>query len=461
MKSSKTLIVIGGGIAGLTAAYFASRAGHRVILIERAPSLGGRIRAVRPTPENVPIDWGQHLLLGAYHETLRLAGMLGTRNKIHTITGATPFIEPYGKLHHYRISSLPTPLHVVPGLFALGHLSLRERFMLGRAAFASARDLKKHPTTLDTMTAQKWLAAHGQGKRAIARFWDTFIVSTLNTPPAEASAYLFAVVLNRGVLTSARETRGMLHETTLAATLVEPAAAAIAASGGTILAGRRALRLLIRDNRLRGVEEDSGTIHKADAVILAVPPWHVIPLCDTIPELSPLAAAARRFTPSPILSVDLWFDRHWLPYRMASPIGGRFHWFFSHPSREPLGFRVSLVLSAAEGMIREPDDQIRAFACEEITRFFPTAPVIAKHSFIIRETRATFRAVPGLEQVRPAPETQINGLFLAGDWTATGLPATIEGAVLSGRRAAEAVCRFFASVDNRSCPSIMRQPCLH
>jgi len=441
-----SILIVGGGIAGLSAGVHLAARGHRVTIIERSPSLGGRIRSVRPFPDSDPIDWGQHLLIGAYHETLRFAEIIGTRHRLNIVRGTTPFIEPGGTGRRYRIGTLPSPFHTLPGILALGHLSVGERLRLGMVAWAARRDLVNRREELDQITAREWLVRNGQTERVIARFWETLLVSTLNTPSGEASAFLFAVVLARGLFGPRSDALPFLPKTTLDDALVTPAAAFIAEHGGTVLTGRRVMALLRENDRCVGVRDDAGETHRADAVVLAVAPWPFGALCREIPPLDPLAEQARRFTPSPILSIDLWFDRQWLEFPMCTMVGGSFHWVFSHPRVEKAGCRVSLVLSAAEDLIRESNERLLALAHSELRRYFPhTGDRHPTASFIIRESRATFRALPQLERHRPVSQTPLHGLFIAGDWTATGIPATIEGAILSGHRAADEAGRFLAS----------------
>ncbi len=437
------ILVVGGGIAGLSAGVYLAAWGHRVTIVERSPALGGRIRSVRPHPDSEPIDWGQHLLIGAYHETLRLTEIIGTRNHLKTVQGATPFVEPGGIVHRYRIGRFPSPFHTLPGILALGHLSLSERLFLGKVAWAAWHDLSKDPEGLDRITAREWLIRNGQSECVIERFWEMLIVSTLNTPSHEASAFLFAVVLARGIFGPRSDALPILPETTLSAALVEPAATFVSGSGGLILTGRRALRLIHEKDRCTGIRDDEGTVYRADAVILATAPWHLLPLCEGRPELSDLAERSNRFIPSPILSIDLWFNDPCFSFPMCAMVRGAFHWAFSHSRAEKAGHRVSLVLSAAENLFREPNEHLLTLARSELRRYFPhLGDPCPTTSFVIREPRATFRALPHLERYRPASETSLRGLFLAGDWTSTGLPATIEGAVLSGHRAAVAAHRF-------------------
>lgn len=435
------VIIIGGGIAGLTAALRCAERGLKVLLFERDAVPGGRIRTVRPAPDLPPVDWGQHLMIGAYHATLKLADDIGSRGTLVTATGATPFVDRDGTRYPYRIAPLPSPFHTLPGILSLGHLPFSARIGLGRAVAKALFAHRFDRAALDTLTAREWLSRNGQSERALDGFWEAVVVSTLNTPSHEASALPLATVLARGLFGKRRDALNILPRTTLDESLVAPTVRRIIEAGGTVATGRRIVRMVIAEGRLRGVIDDSGTQHNAAVCIAALPPWELAPLIAGTPELSSLRMAAARFRPSPIISVDLWYDRPWFAHPAATLIDGAFHWIFSHP-HEPAGYgqRLSLVLSAADELVTRDTAAIATLAESELRDRFPATrdAKVLKH-FVIREPRATYRSRPGLETHRPGAATALPGLYLAGDWCATGLPATIEGAVLSGESATRAI----------------------
>ncbi len=435
------VIIIGGGIAGLTAALRCAERGLKVIIFERDAVPGGRIRAVRPAADLPPVDWGQHLMIGAYRATLKLADDVGSRGTLVTATGATPFVDRDGTHYPYRIAPLPSPLHTLPGILSLGHLPLSTRIGLGRAVAKALFAHRFDRAALDTLTAREWLSQNGQGERALDGFWEAVVVSTLNTPSHEASALPLATVLARGLFGKRRDALNILPRTTFDESLTTPAVRRITDLGVTVVTGRRIVRLTLADGRLRGVIDDIGAQHDAATCIAALPPWELDPLIAGMPELAPLRMATTRFRPSPIVSVDLWYDRPWFAHPAATLIDGAFHWVFSHP-HEPAGYgqRLSLILSAADELVTRDTAAIATLAQSELRDRFPAArgATVLKR-FVIREPRATYRSRPGLETYRPGAATALPGLYLAGDWCATGLPATIEGAVLSGESAARAI----------------------
>ncbi len=436
-----SVIIIGGGIAGLTAALRCAERGLKVILFERDAVPGGRIRTVRPAADLPPVDWGQHLMIGAYHATLKLADDVGSRETLVTATGATPFVDHDGTQYPYRIAPLPAPLHTLPGILSLGHLPLSTRIGLGRAVAKALFAHRFDRAALDTLTAREWLSRNGQEERALNGFWEAVVVSTLNTPAHEASALPLATVLARGLFGRRRDALNILPRTTFDESLTVPAVRRIGENGGHIITGRRIVRLTVTEGRCTGVIDDTGARHTADRCILTLPSWDIGPFIADIPQLERLRAVSKQFVPSPIVSVDLWYDRPWFAHPAATLIDGAFHWIFSHP-HEPAGYgqRLSLVLSAADELVTRDTAAITTLAESELRDRFPAArgAKVLKR-FVIREPRATYRSRPGLETHRPGAATALPGLYLAGDWCATGLPATIEGAVLSGESAARAI----------------------
>ncbi|HOW51638.1 MAG TPA: hydroxysqualene dehydroxylase HpnE [bacterium] len=436
----RRVIIVGGGIAGLTAALRLAERGIAVTIFERDAVPGGRIRTVRPAADLPPVDWGQHLMIGAYHATLKLADDIGSRATLMTATGATPFVERDGTHYPYRIAPLPAPLHSLPGILSLGHLPLSTRLGLGRAVAKALFAHRFDRATLDTLTARKWLSQSGQGERALNGFWEAVVVSTLNTPSHEASALPLATVLARGLFGKRRDALNILPRTTFDESLIAPTVRRITDLGGTVVTGRRIVRLTVAEGRCTGVIDDTGARHIADRCILTLAPWDIGPFVADVPHLERLRAVSKQFVPSPIVSVDLWYDRPWFAHPAATLIDGAFHWIFSHP-HEPDGYgqRLSLVLSAADELVTRDPAAIATLAESELRDRFPAArdATVLKH-FVIREPRATYRSRPGLETHRPGPATALPRLYLAGDWCATGLPATIEGAVLSGEAAARA-----------------------
>ena len=399
---------------------------------------------MRPGGGRAPVDWGQHLMLGCYGATRALVERLGTTSRLRLVREATPFLSGPDRVHGYRAGALPAPLHLLPGLVQLTQLAWRDRIALGRVVLAAKLALRLRRAQLDGWSVATWLRRHGQSDAAIAGFWEPLTVATLNAPVEEASALLLAVVVDR-VFSGERDDavpllpRGTYHEL-----LVAPALHALSAKGAVVRLGEAVVSLERgRQGEVASVRTSAGRTLSTDAVVLAVPHGAVGPLLEPFPALAELRRAAASLGDAPIVGIDLWFDRDW----MAAPFvgllgGGPVQWVFRGGGRAPEGHRVSLVTSHATELLGRRNHDLVAMGRRELARFFPaSARAKLLHDLIVKEPRATFRASPGTAALRPPTRTGVPNLFLAGDWTATGLPATIEGAVVSGERAADAVLR--------------------
>jgi len=437
-------VVVGAGLAGLSTAVHLADLGHEVTVLESGPEPGGRVRRIRAPSDRGHVDRGQHLMLGCYRETLAFVGRLGTAALVRRVTGTTPFLSGPGKVHPYRLGPLPAPFHALSAMGGLTQLGWSERVGLIRALVAAKMDLGLTPERLDRANAREWLSRHGQGANAIASFWEPVILATLNVPPEEASAFLLATVLVRAFGGKRADSESILSATTLHDLLVGPAVEAVEVAHGRVACRREAVRLATQGrDRISGVVCRSGEVFEADAFVLAVPPWRLGSLATGLDGLEGTARDARSLGASPIVGVELWFDRPWMPYPYAGLLGSPVQWVFAHVHETgDGGARVSAVMSSARRWEHRSRSEIAAESEVELRRYFPEsqgARLLDKQ--VLKAPRATLRGRPGQRALRPGPRTAFTNLCLAGDWTATDLPATIEGAVLSGRLAAEAIRR--------------------
>jgi hypothetical protein len=290
------------------------------------------------------------------------------------------------------------------------------------------------------MSAEQWLKRCRQGGRSVSGFWEPLVLATLNMPAAGASALLLATVIEKGFLAGAGDASPMLPRSTLHDLLVAPAAAALQARGGRLLAGQKAVRLLDDGaGRLAAVVTEREDLFEADVFVLAVPSWDVAPLAAGRRALLPLSEAAGRLGWSSIITVHLWFDRPWMKYRMAGLLGGAMHWVFSGPEGGSDGGsqRVTMVLSSADGFMAEANAVLVERCVAECERYFPESRgARLGSSLVLKARRSTIRGAPGQHRLRDTCKSPYRNARIAGDWTATGLPATIEGAIASGARAA-------------------------
>ncbi len=445
-----TAVVVGGGLAGITAALTLADAGVAVTLAESRPRLGGLAFSFqRDTPVGeLNVDNGQHVFLRcctAYRWFLDRVGAAGLvtlqdRLDVPVLDVAT------GRLGRLRRTGLPVPLHLAGSLAGYPHLSLRERLSVGRAALA-LRGLDLADPALDDTDFARWLADRGQSARTVEALWDLVGVATLNATAGQSSLGLAAMVFKTGLLSDpgaadigwARAPLGDLHH--------GRAAAALESAGvRTVLRGRAGPVRREPDGRWR-IPVDTGPGRtdevSADTVVLAVPHREAHGL---LPDgaLDDQDALLRIGT-APILNLHVLYDRRVLDEPFLAALGSPVQWVFDRTRSSGMAAQpgargcqyVAVSQSAVHDEIDLPVAELRARYLPELERLLPRArSAIVKDFFVTRERTATFAPAPGVGRLRPEAATRLPGLYLAGAWTATGWPATMESAVRSGLRAA-------------------------
>jgi squalene-associated FAD-dependent desaturase len=426
-------IVIGGGFAGLSAATALAAAGARVLVLEARPALGGRASAFRDPATGERIDNGQHVLAGCYDEALAFLRRIGSLSGLHRPSGLrVPMIDASGHATVLALPPLPSPFHLLAGVLAWDALSLAERLSLVRVARALTRPARPDETVRD------WLTRHHQSARLCALFWEPLALAALNQSIDQASADMFIAVVSRMFGANPEAASLLLPAVPLDDLYTHPARAYLESRGSRVLANAPA-RVLFKHGRAHGaVVRDE--IFAAPVVIAAVP-WFAF--ADATPDAPAALAATRQqaaaLGSSPIVTVNAWFDRPVLDEMMLGLPGRTFQWAFD--KRRLVGAsqsHVSMVSSGADAICAKPNDELTTLAVDELTAAVPAVSRAAlRHVSVVRERRATFALAPGGPS-RPPTVTEVPGLLLAGDWIATGLPATIEGAVVSGHAAARA-----------------------
>jgi zeta-carotene desaturase len=445
-------------LAGLAAGCALAEAGFRVTLFERRPYLGGRASSYQHPGTGEIVDNCQHVLLGCCTNLLDFYRRTGVQDKIRWYEKLT-FLEPGGRASVIAPSWLPAPLHTAPAFLRADCLSLRDKMAISRAMVALAPSIPadEGETFLD------WLKRHGQTAQAIERFWKTILVSALNEDLDRVSVPYAAQVVRESFLKSAAAGR-MGIPTVPLTELYGAAGDYIRARGGEIQfrAGVESFR-----SEVFGVNvTTNGQEQKFDYLVLAVPFDGVARMLPDTPSAAPLAAALGQFSTSPITGIHLWFDRQISNLDHAVLLDRTIQWMFhksrlidarnaeagNHEARNPdtreddaggNGSYVELVVSCSRSLVEKSKTEIVDLAMKEAHEFFPGArEAKLLKSIVIKEVHATYSPRPGIDQHRPKPDTVWPRVFLAGDWTATGWPATMEGAVRSGYLAAEAVARF-------------------
>ncbi|MEQ8143252.1 hydroxysqualene dehydroxylase HpnE [Streptomyces sp. OP7] len=433
-------VVVGGGLAGTTAALALADAGVRVTLLEGRPRLGGLAFSFRRG--ELTVDNGQHVYLRcctAYRWFLdRIGGAdlapLQDRLDVPVVDADRPEGRRLGRL---RRDPLPVPLHLGRSLAAYPHLSLADRARVGRAALA-LKGLDLTDPALDETDFGSWLAAHGQSPRAVEALWDLVGVATLNAVAGDSSLALAAMVFKTGLLSDpgaadigwARVPLGDLHD--------RLAREALDSAGVRTEVRTRVTSVRSEADGSWTVETPGETI-QADAVVLAVPQREAHDLLpagalDHPERLLDIGTA-------PILNVHVVYDRKVLARPFFAALGTPVQWVFDRTDASGLrrGQYLALSQSVAQDDIDAPVAALRERYLPELERLLPhTRDARVEDFFVTRERTATFAPAPGVGRLRPGARTKAPGLYLAGAWTATGWPATMESAVRSGVGAADA-----------------------
>ena len=420
--------IIGAGWAGMAAAVVLAQAKIPVVVFEAARHPGGRARSVEV--EGVALDNGQHVLVGAYRETLRLMRTVGADPD--RLLARLPLTIEYPGKFSLRVPRLPAPLHLAEALLSATGLSWGER--LAAVRFIKTMRGTGYRIAAD-MPVAVLLARHRQ-TGALARYlWEPLCVSALNTPAASASAQTFLNVVRDG-LDGAREASDFLiPRADLGKLFPEPAAAFVRDHGGTVQLGTSVRSL---DKTAEGFVLDAGPQRYSHA-ILAAGPHQIDALLDRFATLAPLRQSVAAFAYEPIYTCYLQYPRGVsMPRAMTGFDGGGIQWLFDRGRLNGIAGLLAAVISARGAHQNTTQDALASAIHRELAAFLPGLPA-PLWSRVIAEKRATFSCRPGL--ARPENRTAIEHLFLAGDYTASDYPATLESAVRSGVLAARLVER--------------------
>ncbi len=414
--------VVGGGYAGMAAAVALAAEKIAVTVFEAGPRLGGRARRV--DYRDTALDNGLHILSGAYADTLRLIRMVNPAHDSALLRLPLAW-HMYGAFD-LRAPRLPAPFHLLCALLRARGASLKERY--GVARFLAA--LKRGGFRLDAdISVEQLLARHRQGTFMNRVFWHPLCVAALNTPPALASAQVFINVLRDTMNASRAASDLLLARVDLSALFPEPAAVWVRERGGSVETGRRVTALEARPDGGFSVVA-AGLTHAFSHVVCALPPHQAGAFLAGMPALSGIAAQLARFEYQPIYSVWLQYAA---PVRLPGPMfgfaDGPLHWVFDRDALCGQRGLVGAVISAQGAHQELSLDALGALAHAELARRIGGLPE-PQWIRVIAEKRATFACTPGLQ--RPPVVTPLRGFYLAGDYTASDYPATLESAVRSG-----------------------------
>lgn len=436
-------VVVGGGLAGIAAALALARARWSVVLCERRPFLGGRAFSFADLDTGAVVDNGQHVLVGACDRLRALLAAIDAPRRafVRQRRLGLTIVDRQGRRAALRAMPLPPPFHLLPSILAYRHLDPPARRVSARAARALVASKGQHRSALDPLPLGAWLRGRGVSEQAIAALWEPLVRPALNVPAAEANVPLTAFLVEEAFWRGPRRGALWLPAVGLSDAIGSPAALALAKAGVEVRLGARVQRIAIEGSVARGIELSDGESLAAEAIVAALPPRALAELTGN--DALPFDAAA--LGTSAIVNVYLWFDRPILDLAVAGTLDPDLQWVFDRTrllGREAAGGHcVGVSLSAADETVRLPKDVVVERSDAALARLFPGRRAAERlRAAVVKEPAATFRAGAGLTGRRPPPDgARPKRLWLAGDWTDTGWPATMEGAVRSGEAAARAV----------------------
>ncbi len=441
------VLIIGGGFAGLSAATLLAEKGRRVLVLEKKPHLGGRAYSFTDPKTGHEIDNGQHLFIGAYVETRKFLSRIGS----------SPLLRFSEKLDlHFKDSSgddellsaprlFSSPLDFAWGVFNLKKTSLKEKILTSKVVLQikKFKTAKNYAAQIERLTVNQWLTELGQTPSIQERLWEPLAIGILNESAQTASALGLVQALEK-ILSGTPKNAARLgySQVGLSSLYTEQASNYLQKRQGTVFNSSKISSIIYEKGRACGVACEDGRTFHARNILLTLPPWDLKRL--NIAEWLKMGLEA--FATSPIIGLSLWLDRPITENETTGLIQTQFHWAFNKNrilNIKGPGQYLSLVISAAHNELKKEPREILEIAKKELLVFpeFKKAKII--HWRLIKEPFATPSPKPGLEEMRPFPGELSPGLLLAGDWTRTGLPATIESAVLSGHKAAEVALRSY------------------
>jgi squalene-associated FAD-dependent desaturase len=434
----KEVLIVGGGFAGLAAGVDLAGRGHPVTLVERRGHLGGRAYSYKDPVSGAVLDNGQHILMGCYRETIRFLETIGTLDKLDFQGNlAVDFAAPGLKPSCFRTLPLPSPLHLLSGFWLFRRFSLKDKL----AVLRMRKGVADGSPDLDRKNVDEWLKGLGQTGRLIERFWDPLTLAALNDRPELSSAALFRAVLKEALFSGRAGSRIGVPKVGLSDLYTEAARDFIERKGGRFLLKSPVARLHVRGREFSEVELEGGRRVSAEVLLVAVP---FTALRKILPESllyeDPFFAPISRLTASPIVAVNLWYDRPITARPFVGLWGTRVHWIFNKHDAGGGSPYLSLVISGAREELHIPGPKLIESAVAELQSVFPEArEAKLLRATVSKEPEATMAPAVGVEKFRLPQKTPYKNLYLAGDWTATGLPATIESAVRSSKKAVELI----------------------
>jgi len=443
---AKDVAIIGGGFAGLSAGVALAAQGFRVALLEAKPVLGGRAYSFLDPDTGDFVDNGQHVLMGCYHETLDFLTTIGTRDRLIVHRNLEiEMLDGPGRSAFIRTAPLPGPLHMTSALLRYRHLKFRERISLIRAGLRMMRLRRYDRTRLARMSVAEFIESTGQSEGARRCFWYPLAIATLNEDPELASAALMAEVMKRAFFARRVDSAFVYSRVGLSDLYCDAAREFIQRRGGVVACRSIVDGLDFGHDGAIAVRLRDGRRLQAVNFIAAVPAEQLLKLLPEAAVADPFFSRIGALKTSPIICAHVWLDREVTQSAFVGFIGTTTQWLFNkrrifklHGERHP-GY-LSFLISGARRLVDRPNEELLEMIMNDLRTMIPAARQAGViKALVLKEKHATMAPDPLSDMNRPSTITPIENLFIAGDWVQTGLPATIESGVISGRAAAAAV----------------------
>ncbi len=443
----QSALVIGGGLAGIATAVRLAESGWRVSLLEARQTLGGRVFSYREPQGDRDLDNGQHVIVGACRNFIAFLERIGARSDWYLQPRLDVAVqERAGRCGRLYGIPAPAPAHLLPAFLTYPHLGLLDKIRAVRGLIA-VMGADRRRDNLDDITFYQWLRARGQSERNIDNLWNVLIEGTLNDNIRDVSAAMGLMIVQEGLLKGRNEANVGYATLSLGDAIAVPAGRYLRRLGVRIYSGCAAHSIKTdRGGQVTHVADSSGQVRSAGVYVSAVPFWtlaNILP--DELSGLKPFSTLGRLQT-SPIVNVHLRYDRQVMSGNFRYFLNSPLQWVFNasliraSDSAEGDGQSLTVSISAAWNFIDSGRSELTELVVAEMARAFPAArDAILLSAAVVKQRNATFRCVPGAQRLRPGPRTPSPNLFLAGEWTDTGWPSTMEGAVISGYNAAAAV----------------------
>lgn len=422
----KKVIILGGGIAGLSAASFLAAEGYKTEVIESSPKLGGRAYSFYDQFSGISFDNGQHIMMGCYKETLRFFNLIGAAGNIKVQEKLDiRFLKPGFKEYRLKSSSAPYPFNLLSALLGYNALSFEEKIsfikVFLRLPLYSSKDF-------NSISVKEWLLRESISENAIKSFWEILCIGAMNTETELASADLFIKILKEIFLKGKKNSLIILPVSGLTESYCNPAENYIIKNNGVISKGELVEGFNYFKNTITGIITDKRNIKDFDYVISALPYYSLKKILPQVKELP--------FRYSPIISAQLVLKNNKMEDTFWGLIDSPVHWIFNR------GTHLSIVISSAHNFVNLENETLKKIILDELFEYTPLREEDILTCRILKEKKATFIPESDILDKRPPLNTTFSNFFLAGDWVQTGLPATLESAVLSARMVTDIIAHF-------------------